>query len=113
MNGSRPHSRLGIASCAVFLVTTALVLGFLAAMFCVARSGTQAAKATYDRCLPFYLFFGTFVAPALFLIGWALGLAGLCFTTRRRTLAGVGMVLNIVALPVELAWDVLAIILNV
>jgi hypothetical protein len=108
MEHSRRHSLLGIVAVAIFFINTALVLATLLILL-----STPPLSSSYAGRFNMSLPFGICCVPAVYLVG--LGLAIVAFRARpqRKLFPVLGIILNGLALPTEIALSALWILLNV
>jgi hypothetical protein len=107
MEQRRTHSLLGMASVAIFAVNTAgVVLALVVLLSTTHRAG-------YAERFNAYLPLGACAAPIVYLVGLALAILGLRDKSGHRLFPVLGIVLNGLALPAEIAANALWILLNV
>ncbi len=85
----------------------------IALLILVVLLSTPGLSQAYSRRFEATLPITTCVTPVIYLVGLALALFGLRDRTRHRLFPVLGLVLNGLALPAEVALDALWILLNV
>jgi hypothetical protein len=108
MEHSRRHSLLGIVAVAIFFINTALVLAALLILL-----ATPPLSSSYARRFDMSLPFGICFVPAVYLVGLVLAIVGFRSGPQRRLFPVLGIILNGLALPAEIALNALWILLNV
>jgi hypothetical protein len=108
MEPPRRHSRLGIASVAVFTLNTAVALLILITLL-----WTPGLRRGYAERFNATIPLTTCATPVVYLVGLALAIFGLRDKTRPRLFPILGIVLNGLAIPAQIALNAFWILLNV